>query len=83
MGAARHESVELLAREAPLEGPCDPLIVLLKAEDACGDLIVRGEVGRGEDFALQDREVDLDLVMEILSTTSPKSWARWTSHAAM
>ena len=61
-GPSDHELLEITACELPLEGPCDPLIVLLEAYDTGGDFIVGGKVGRDECFSLEDREVDLDLV---------------------
>ena len=36
--------------------------MVLKAEDTVGDLVLGSEVSGREGFALQDREVDLDLV---------------------
>jgi len=60
--AAGHDPEEILACEAPVEGLGDGLVVLLEAEDALGDHLERVEVGRGQSFALEDGEVELDLV---------------------
>ena len=54
--------MEVLAREGPFEGGGDLLVVVLEAEDAPGDFVLGNEMSGGEGFALQDREVDLDLV---------------------
>ncbi len=54
--------MEITARELPLERTSDRLIVVLEAEDASRQGLASGEVDRGEGFALEDREVDLDLV---------------------
>ena len=63
MGAAfLQEAGEVLAGEAPLEGCCDSLPVVLKVEKALGECVEGGEIIGGEDFSLDDREVDFDLV---------------------
>ena len=54
--------MQIVARELPLEGTGDRLIVVLEAEDARGCGVSGREVGRRQGFALEDREVDLDLV---------------------
>ena len=56
------EAGEVLAGEAPLEGRCDSLPVVLKVEKALGECVEGGEIIGGEDFSLDDREVDFDLV---------------------
>ena len=61
-GRAGQEAVEIAAGELPFEGRGDLLVVLLEVEDALGDCVLGREVGRGECLALEDREVDLDLV---------------------
>src|SRR5450759_2079623 len=38
------------------------LVASLEGEDPGGELLERGGIGRGEDLALEDAEVDLDLV---------------------
>ncbi len=97
-GPASHEAVQISARELSLEGLGELLVVFLDADDTGGDGVLGREVGRSERFALEDGEVDLDLVdpagvlgqmyegearMEIFLTTLPKSWAQCTSQAAM
>ena len=56
------EVVEVGAAEFPLEGLGDGLVVLLEAKQTVLDISERGEVVWGQRFALDDREVDLDLV---------------------
>jgi hypothetical protein len=64
---ASEESVELAAGEAPVEGRGRLLEVVLEGEDARGELVEVAEVGWGEQLALRDREVRLDLV-------EPEAW---------
>ena len=59
---ASQKSAEVGAGELPFEGRGDLLIVPLEGEDALGDFALGREVGGGECLALEDREVDLDLV---------------------
>ena len=54
--------VEITAGEPPPEGTSDCLILILEAEDASGDVVASGKVDGPEGFALEDREVDLDLI---------------------
>ncbi len=56
------ESSQIASSEAPLEGPGDGLIVLLKAEDAIGGDFLRRKVSWHQSLALEDREIDLDLI---------------------
>jgi hypothetical protein len=46
--------------ELPLERLGEELVVGLEGE--AGEFIERGDIGRREDYALEDAEVDLDLV---------------------
>ena len=48
--------------ELPFERCGDALVVTLEAEEALLDVLKRGEVVGSESFALDNREVDLDLV---------------------
>ena len=48
------------ARSLPLEGRCDSLSSIV--EKALGECVEGGEIIGGEDFSLDDREVDFDLV---------------------
>jgi len=61
-GPASHEAIEISARELPLEGLGDPLIVSLETKDTGSDGVLGREVGRSERFALENGEVDLDLI---------------------
>ena len=61
-GDASHQTVEISACEGPFEGGGDLLVVVLEAENALGDFVLGSEVSGRESFALEDREVDLDLV---------------------
>jgi len=56
------EAGEISAREGPLEGLGRVDVTVLKAAQAILDGRERWEVVGREDFALDDREVDLDLV---------------------
>lgn len=58
----RKERVEVTSREPPLEGPSNSLVVVLEAQESVFDFRERAEVVRGEGFALDHGEVDLDLV---------------------
>ena len=57
-----HEVGEVLACECPTKRRSDLLVVGLKAEQAILDFGERGEIVGGEHLALDDGEVDLDLV---------------------
>src|SRR6266511_1008234 len=59
---AFEERVEVRSRELPLERPGEDLVVGPEGEDPGGELLERGRVGRREHLALEDAEVDLDLV---------------------
>ena len=65
-GAAWHELVEervkVTASEGPLEWSCSPLIARLEGQQAPFKVGPAGKVARREEFALDDRKVDLDLV---------------------
>ena len=62
VGEAGQERVELGAGEGPLERLGDLAVVLLEGGDAGGERVEVGEVVGRQRLALQDREVDLDLV---------------------
>jgi len=57
-----HQPGEILSGEFPLEGFGDTLIVSLELQDTLSRGLRRSEVVGREDLALQDGEVDLDLV---------------------
>ena len=59
---ASHEPVQISACELRVKGPGDLLIMFLEAEDTGSDGVLGREVGRNERFALEDGEVDLDLI---------------------
>src|SRR3990170_3046244 len=59
---ALEERVEIGSGELPLERPGEDLVVGPEGEDPGGELLERGRVGRREDLALEDAEVDLDLI---------------------
>src|SRR3990172_880630 len=56
------KGIEVGARELPLERCSDLLVVFLETQESIFDLCERGEVIRGEHLALDDGEIDLDLV---------------------
>jgi hypothetical protein len=51
-----------VAGEGPVEGSCDLSVVLAEAEQSLGERVEGVEVVRGQRLALDDREVELDLV---------------------
>src|SRR6266849_3153021 len=59
---ACQKGIEVSAGELPLERRGALLVVCLEAKESIGDLGERGEVVRGEHLALNDGEIDLDLV---------------------
>ena len=65
-GTARHELgeeyVKVTASEGPLEWPCSPLIARLEGQQAPFKVGPGGKVARSEEFALDNRKVDLDLL---------------------
>lgn len=56
------EGIEIGAGEFPLEGDGDLLVILLETKEAVFKFGQRCKIVWSEDFALDDREVDLDLV---------------------
>jgi hypothetical protein len=56
------ESGEVGPGELPLERLGEDLVAGLEGQDPGGELLERGGIGRREDLALEDAEVDLDLV---------------------
>jgi hypothetical protein len=62
MVEAGEEFAEVGAGEGPLEGSGGVLVVVLKGEQMVLELRDGGEVIRSEDLALDDGEIDLDLV---------------------
>ena len=56
------KSIEVSACKLPLERRSDLLVVFLEAQESSFDRCERGEVIRGEHLALDDGEIDLDLV---------------------
>lgn len=54
--------MEIVARESPLEGLGDFLVVVLEAKDTLGEIFQGCEVVRVKCFTGEDGEVDLDLV---------------------
>jgi hypothetical protein len=61
-GEAGEPGVELLAGEVPCEGFGDLVVERFEAGEALLELVKVIEVVRGQDLALHDREVNLDLV---------------------
>src|ERR1035437_7196119 len=59
---AVNEFGQVIARELPLEWFGDGLVVTLKAFAAVGQHFQGGKIVWGQDFPLDDREVNLDLV---------------------
>ena len=59
---AREESVEVFAGVGPVKGGRGRVVAVLEAEDPVGELVEVGEVAGSDGLALEDREVDLDLV---------------------
>ena len=57
-----HEQAEVGPGEFPFEGGGDGLIVALEAQESVFDSLERGEVIGDQDFTLDDRKIDLDLV---------------------
>src|SRR5215469_5889327 len=57
-----HELAEVGPGEFPFEGGGDGLIVALEAQESVYDGLKRGEVVGDQDFTLNDRKIDLDLV---------------------
>ena len=64
VGDARDEGGEVVAVEVPFERPRDLVVVVLEGVEAVDDGLQAGEVVRGQDLALDDREDDLDLVRQ-------------------
>jgi len=58
----RHEAGEVFTSKFPLKGTGHLLIMGLKADQPVANLLKAGEVIGGQDFPLDDREVDLNLV---------------------
>jgi hypothetical protein len=56
------ESFEVVTVESPVEGPCGVVVASLEGGELFGQLLGTGDVVRCEQLALDDREVDLDLV---------------------
>jgi hypothetical protein len=72
---APEQAVEVGSSERPLERASDLPVVVAEAEQPLGELLERVEVVRGEYLALDDREVELDLL-------SQEAWiGRWISRA--
>ena len=83
--------VQVGSGEAPVERHRGLLVTVLEAQQPLGDLGQVGEVVGGQNLALHDREVDLDLVepgsmdrqvdqREVLPSPSSRSmdaWPRW------
>src|ERR1019366_8176300 len=65
-GVSYRQALEQLgefgAGEFPLERLSEDLVAGLEGEDPGGQLLERGGIGRREDLALEDAEIDLDLV---------------------
>jgi hypothetical protein len=57
-----HQVLEVGRGELPSEGPGGLVVALFEGGESVFDLVKAGEVVGCEDFALDDREVDLDLV---------------------
>ena len=61
-GEAGQQGVELGAGECPVERLGDLTVVRFEGRDACSERVEVGEGFGRQGCALQDREVDLDLV---------------------
>src|SRR6266481_2806682 len=61
-GEALEQEVQVGRGEFPLKRGGDLLVVVLEGQQSCLRLGEAGEVVRGQEFALDDRKVDLDLV---------------------
>ena len=61
-GEAREQPVEITAGELPSERFGGPLVMPLEGQEVLGQGIEVGEVVGSKEFALNHREVDLDLV---------------------
>src|SRR5271169_5576413 len=59
---AFEEGIKIRTGECPLERRGDLLVVILEAKESVFDLRERGEAVRAQRFALDDGEIDLDLV---------------------
>lgn len=53
---------KILTRELPLEGPSRSFPVVLKVEEALGEGVEISKIIGRQDFPLDNREIDLDLV---------------------
>src|SRR5215210_4147928 len=62
LGKAREEPIKIVAGELPGKRLGDLLVAFLESKQAFGQDLKVGEVIRGQDLALNHREVDLDLV---------------------
>jgi hypothetical protein len=80
-GQAGQQRVELCAGECPLKPLGNLAVALLEGADACGERLEVFEVVRRQCLALQDREVDLDLVQPRRSTTAAATASK-SGHAA-
>lgn len=59
---AFEELREVGSGELPFEGFGENFGASLEGEDVGGELVERSDVWRREDFTLEDREIDLDLI---------------------
>ena len=59
---ALHHGGEVAAREAPIERACRLVVAVLEPFEAIREDAQISEIGWFDDFALNDREHDLDLV---------------------
>ncbi|HEY8868733.1 MAG TPA: hypothetical protein VIM30_05035 [Candidatus Limnocylindrales bacterium] len=64
VGAVQSQACERFGEVCPGEPPFEwlgeDLVADLEGEDPSGEVVERGGVGRREDLALEDAEVDLD-----------------------
>ena len=61
-GEPRQKLDQVGAGELPLERPSHLLVAGLEGQDALAEVVERGGIAGSQHLALQDREVDLDLV---------------------
>jgi hypothetical protein len=81
-GDLGEHALQVGAGEGPVEQSGDLAVVLAEAQQPIGELIKRVEAVRAERLALDDREVELDLVEPGLGSTRSNRLAWWTSLAA-
>jgi hypothetical protein len=91
LGDALEHAGEVVSGESPVERLGDGVVAVLEGGETVGDLVEIVKVVGGDDFALDDREDDLDLVEpgcvlgrwmsrrlgQAPSRRSTDAWPRW------